>query len=391
VFDAPVGVGFLDFRSGRIALLHPAGRDTLVAGPGAIHPEPVVDRLVIRRDAVGAVVGLEYAHENQRAVPLDRMQELPSRDAVIQAPGGVALAATLTRPLHSCPCSGIVLIHGGGPGPRHELLPWVRYFTRLGLAVLAYDKRGSGQTAGPEWDTFADLATDVQAALEWARVQPEIDPARVGLWAYSQGGWPAAMVAADLAPAFVVTLSVPAVSAAEQAPAWARASLSASGFPVDEIESAVEFIRIVDAFGRGEVAWSDYQPQLDAVRNTRWFSRVEKPLDAAAPNRPFWSSPLGRYYDPLPDWTKYNGPLLALYGGLDTTVPAAQSAARLADATVGNPWAIVVALPRANHGLQRAVTGSGEELADLSRYEPGLFRLLEAFLTRIVLTTGATE
>lgn len=66
---------------------------------------------------------------------------------------------------------------------------------RNGVAVLAYDKRGIGQSGGqypgesPTEDTIDVLARDAAAAARFLAAQPEIDPARVGLAGHSQAGW----------------------------------------------------------------------------------------------------------------------------------------------------------------------------------------------------------
>src|SRR5262249_22818654 len=69
------------------------------------------------------------------------------------------------------------------------------YFASLGFAVLAYDKRGVGQSGGTYPGNLATdaaidvLAQDAQAAARFLAAQPEVDPAKVGLAGASQAGW----------------------------------------------------------------------------------------------------------------------------------------------------------------------------------------------------------
>ena len=64
----------------------------------------------------------------------------------------------------------------------------VSFFNRLGLATLAYDKRGCGNSGG-DWKKvdLEDLAGDALAGVKWLRAQAAIDPRKVGLWGISHG------------------------------------------------------------------------------------------------------------------------------------------------------------------------------------------------------------
>lgn len=83
----------------------------------------------------------------------------------------------------------ILLCHGFS-GVRHELLPEIaKRFAAAGYAILAPDYRGFGGSEGPVAlvDPFTQLE-DLRSALTWLEIQPEIDPARLGVWGTSNGG-----------------------------------------------------------------------------------------------------------------------------------------------------------------------------------------------------------
>ena len=50
------------------------------------------------------------------------------------------------------------------------------------VEVLTYDKRGSGRSTG-DWSTasFADLAADLIAGIQWLRGRPDIIRSQVGV------------------------------------------------------------------------------------------------------------------------------------------------------------------------------------------------------------------
>src|SRR5262249_60629770 len=66
----------------------------------------------------------------------------------------------------------------------------------MGIAVLVYDRRGSGQSSGnlgnADYEALADDAIAGQRALaKFSR----IDPKKIGFWGVSQGGWLAVLAA----------------------------------------------------------------------------------------------------------------------------------------------------------------------------------------------------
>ncbi|WP_244224728.1 alpha/beta hydrolase [Corallococcus sicarius] len=100
-----------------------------------------------------------------------------------------------------------VLAHGLSQ-TRVDLLPEARVLRDAGYGVLLFDLRAHGQSGG-DTSTWGDKERlDVRAALEFARTQPDVDPARVGALGFSIGSAAVAEVAAkDEKVAAVVLLS----------------------------------------------------------------------------------------------------------------------------------------------------------------------------------------
>src|SRR5580693_1244391 len=91
------------------------------------------------------------------------------------------------------PSPGIVLIGGSGPSDRHNdgFFDLLRdHLAQAGVAVLAYDKRGTGRSAG-DWATATvdDLAADATAAVAALQAHPQVTPGTVGVLGHSEGGW----------------------------------------------------------------------------------------------------------------------------------------------------------------------------------------------------------
>ncbi|MCO6009251.1 prolyl oligopeptidase family serine peptidase [Actinoallomurus purpureus] len=103
---------------------------------------------------------------------------------------------------------GIVLVGGSGPGPRQEYTQEAEAFARGGIATLVYDKRTTGYSKMHR--DFSLLAADALAGVRTLRARPGVDPAKVGLWGFSEGGWVAPLAASRSSDvAFVITLGGP--------------------------------------------------------------------------------------------------------------------------------------------------------------------------------------
>lgn len=132
---------------------------------------------------------------------------------------GDTLAGTLTLPTSPGPHRAVVMITGSGPQSRDEpvmnhrpFLVWADALTRLGIAVLRYDDRGVGASTGNFNEArTADLARDVEAAVDYLRSRKEIDNQRIGLIGHSEGGMIAPMVAVSRPKdvSFIVLLAAP--------------------------------------------------------------------------------------------------------------------------------------------------------------------------------------
>ena len=136
--------------------------------------------------------------------------KLPSRDEeVVFRHSDITLAGTLIAPATPGPHPAIVLLHGSGPLTRHSFGPWPRFFNSLGMAVLVFDRRGTGASTGVRLDASTgapatlspryypdDLVDDALAARRFLQGRPEVDRKPIGFWGSSEGGMLATQVAA---------------------------------------------------------------------------------------------------------------------------------------------------------------------------------------------------
>jgi uncharacterized protein len=146
---------------------------------------------------------------------------------VTLASRGARLAARISLPAAGHPpYPAVVLVHGSGEVTGRDLMDGPgRRLTDMGFAVLAYDKRGVGQSTGEyamigpsnSVRMFDLLAADVLAGVNALRRRSDIDPVRIGLLGFSQAGWIAPLAASRTRSiSFLVIVSGPAVSVGEE-------------------------------------------------------------------------------------------------------------------------------------------------------------------------------
>jgi dienelactone hydrolase len=133
-----------------------------------------------------------------------------------------AIAATLTLPPGRGPFPAVVMTHGSGLNARDEFQVFGAWSALLGIAVVADDKRGVGQSGGvypgevATPHTLDVLARDAQAEARYLKALPEIDPSRIGILGDSQAGWVIALAAGrERAFRWAVPLAGPTVTVGE--------------------------------------------------------------------------------------------------------------------------------------------------------------------------------
>lgn len=138
--------------------------------------------------------------------------------------GDTRLEGTLTIP--SSPVAAVVVVNGSGREP--QLLSMASYMAANGIAVMTYDKRGTGRSGGvyvgPEVGTnnvdpsnLSLLARDASAALDVLAGRLSARKIPIGFIGFSQAGWIIPIAASDnRATGFMVIVSGPVVTTREQ-------------------------------------------------------------------------------------------------------------------------------------------------------------------------------
>lgn len=297
--------------------------------------------------------------------------------------GSVVLSGTFITPDAEQPVPAVVFLHGSGPVTREGARQYAEQFAALGVASLFFDKRGSGTSTG-SWVTSSleDLAGDADAAIEFARTQPEVNPRRVGLWGVSQAAWVATLVAGrDPDVAFLMLISGGGASPRESelfsyGQAFERARLSSTerqkGF------AAVEQYFAYLSSGEGRDSLVDL---LSASTDEPWFAHAR--LDQILPdesNRVNWSWVAD--WDPSPFARRITCPVLLLFGDRDTDQPTNLAIQRWREdlELAGNESVTTVVFPGAGHGIRM-----GESHERRGPFADGYYDVMLGWLWRVVV------
>lgn len=254
-------------------------------------------------------------------------------EAIVVPNGDLMIGASLLWPDAPGPVPAVVLIHGSGDSDRGNA--WTRAYAQAlqarGVAVLHPDKRGCGRSTG-DWRTssFQDLASDASAALRHLAARPGIDTARIGVVGFSQGGYVAAIVAAeDPVCRFAVSVSGGVLPLMDQMLSEVVRGAEARPRPGEDQALRRAYARMFGFAAHGG-DWSALQDTLTVLRAQGPF--LQEALSTMPSRQDHWAVGWIRAtgdFDPWPYWTRVAKPVVFLYGGRDRHVDARASLERI--------------------------------------------------------------
>jgi pimeloyl-ACP methyl ester carboxylesterase len=331
----------------------PTGPDRYVTSGSIVQSLRRDETLTLERSASGSVTGIRWSGSNApagRARPTGGPRQLA---VGFEGPAG-HIAGTLFLPEGAGPHPAVVLVGGSGPTSKDANALRARQFLKLGLAVLTWDKRGVGETAGSYLAAgFSDLADDAASALAFLRRRPEIDASRVGMTGHSQGGWiaPLAAVGAGTPPAWLIITSGGPIAPAEQE-AWRAATQARAGGVSDAGADAAEaFMRRKWRYAFDGEDWDGYLADAVRARGAPWGEIVD-PIFVQDPLAWAFFRSL-RDFDPMDAAARLTMPVLVVLGDRDDEQPVERSRAAWEEAfrRSGNADHRIVTIPGGTHAL----------------------------------------
>jgi len=281
----------------------------------------------------------------------------------------IKLAGTLYKPDEDGVYPAIVVVHPASEGEQTD--PFYEHLkTELpkhGIAVLVFDRRGSGSSQGNfETADFDDLAGDVVATVEYLQARADINGSKIGLHGTSQGGWIAPHAAAKkLDIACVVAVSASGVSPAEQMDYGVSFHLEQDGYDLAIIGKAIELRTLVNEYFRGHLTREYVAEKLALYESEPWFRKgylypsQELPVDITQEK---WHYEMD--YEPLSIWKKVKQPTLFLFAEVDEWVPIGASMKNYKAATSHLSDVAIHQINKTNHLMS---VSPDEDIRDISR------------------------
>ena len=298
----------------------------------------------------------DLASVSTRRVPISR----PNDEQATIPDNGFVLKGTLSKPASGVAAStrlpAVLLVGSNGPSDRDELLFDIPIFGQLadtladaGFIVLRYDKRGVGQSGGrEEAATMVDYSDDVRAAVKYLSDRKDVDPKRIAVLGYGDGGAVAMLAAArEKRIASLVLVATIGTTGAELNMEQVKRALDRSNRAETDKQATLERQKKIQQAVITGTGWDElaaYRRQAD----TPWFQSFLA-------------------FDPAKVMKDVRQPVLIVHGELDTEVAPvhAERLQMLANQRKKVPPTEVIKVPRVNHLLATATTGEAEEYPSL--------------------------
>lgn len=317
------------------------------------------------------------------------------REPITFSNEGATLHGTLYIPDVGKKVPAVVVLHGASDPlastPLYAHLS--RGLPQIGVAVLVFDRRGTGASSGNPEVPYATLADDGIAAARALRRLPNIDPNRVGYWGISQGGWLATFATSrDPQAAFAVAVSAPLVTAESQMEFAMSNQLSVLGYSQADINAMLAARYKLDGYFNGRNSRADAIAALQSIQKKPWFKLMYLPRADAVPASPedsVWRKQMD--LDSFAALSQVKVPILFILGDSDPWIPVSRTVALLATASAKNARLSYAVVPNANHLMM--TPPAHEQMSDASPASLAVerpeavayFMILAAWLERNVI------
>lgn len=291
------GLMYLD-ELGETRMLFATSESNFIAGSSALKSALVETRITFINNKSGEVTALRRQRSHQAAETLPRVSLYDQEDVEFNN-GEVTLAGTLYLPKTPGPHPALILTHGSGGQNRTAGLLFVNSLLRRGIAILAYDKRGEGESTGSWLNSgFEDLAGDALAGVELLKSRKDMNPKQIGIWGLSQGGWIgplAASLSHDIA--FVIAVSAPATTPEQQELTRTEYEMRSDGYPDEDIQESLALYKLMNNYVRTGDGWEEYMAARSKAQSKPWGPANEAP-SKDEPYFQFWRKIVD--FDPVP-------------------------------------------------------------------------------------------
>ena len=323
-----------NFATGEVRALYDRGNGAFTTGPAVSIPRPIESRIQIGDDTLT----IEKDGKTLQATRCCTASPEPFEYTTFD---GLKIRGTLHLPEGDGPFPGVLWVHGSGQARRNGAGSWPHSFTSQGMAMLAVDKRGVGESEGKYalpgggHDNRRHMlrrAKDVREGLKALAAHEKINADHVGLTGISQAGWVIPVAAADNP---LVTFNI---------------ILSGGATPIS-VEGVFSRVAREDASGARSISIEE------ALKKTRAHRPRDKDFD--------------KFFAAM------QAPSLWIYGGKDRSNPSQLCIEMIEGIRDEHERDFTLKLfPNGAHSLMEARYGGAAEYGTLAERVPGLYQTI---------------
>jgi hypothetical protein len=227
------------------------------------------------------------------------------------------------------------------------------------------------------------------------RSDPHVDSHRIGIWAFSNGGWTAPLVSLHRPIAFMILKSAPTESLGQNIDYEVEQEMRRHNVGAASPQAIALWHAFEQALN-GTASWTYTKRLYDLDAKQPWFRYSLMPdLGISIPPPSSMIAGLRRFvtFDPTQTLLSVSStPTLALYGVLDRNVDAADSATHLREylARAGDRDVTVKTYPNSGHQLIVSKSGYNGEPVLPQRFVPGYPQIMITWLTERGFTKERT-
>jgi alpha-beta hydrolase superfamily lysophospholipase len=364
-FSFDFGPMYSDSKNHRIGRLLPLSDGSFFSTSTLLDETHPILKMKYMRDESKNITGLEWTEQGGTTLRSKRMRPLRVEEVSFKN-GDVTLKGILLLPERKGKYAVGVHAHGSGDALRH-IGEFVTAFLTNNMGMLVFDKRGCGESTG-DWHTssFADLADDVLAGVNYLRTRQDVDSARIGITGVSQGGWIGSIATAkSSAVKYLIINTGSGVKVWENVVHENEGRMRDAQLSEEMIQRGNELSRTV-----GEMA-SNGEP-FDKIHALYAEQEKQPWAQHCFPANMKRESPWWEWYKKNGNISsadylkKINVPVLWLLAEKDWMVPSvvSENNLRTAFAQSGNKHATLKTIQGARHGLLKAKNGLKMEVFD---------------------------
>lgn len=276
--------------------------------------------------------------------------------------GNISLPANLFLPISDKPTGAVIMICGSGQHIKEEYNGWADLLASKGVAVLAYDKRNvthfpnlNIRQATSDIVLPGELESDIEAAISVLKGRKEINPAKIGLFGFSQGAVMAPIVAVNNSGvAFIVAVSGNTTTDKEFIINQSINRLRQRNFDENDIQNARELMEALFRYSKDKKNGDKLQRDLDKAYE-KGYGRYSLPRQLPNKDEIKYLSTWNSFeHDPSIYWSKLTIPSYVVFGDRDIYIPVQESVHILNNLFKSKPNILTLKVyPNADHFIKQ--------------------------------------